>query len=79
MHPDPDGDAIIFGLTREAMRSPGRDLPVRVLIHEDAHLEDARRVLTKALNALDSVFELLREDTQRELFARAGVPAEPPF
>jgi hypothetical protein len=79
MHGDDEGDLTMLGITHELMRSPGRDLPVRVLIHEDADLEDVRRLLTKMLDGLDGYFDHLVEDTERELLRRAGVQSEIAF
>jgi hypothetical protein len=67
------GDALSPGVTHELMSTPGRHLPVRVLIHEDAQIEDVRRLLTKVLDSLDSSFERLRESDERNLFERAGI------
>jgi len=75
----PHGDALMSGLTHELMSTPDRHLPVRVLIHEDAQREDVRRLLTKMLDHVDSSFERLHEDNERELFERAGITGECPF
>lgn len=76
---DADGDQVMFGITEELMRSPGEHLPIRVLIHEDARPEDVRRLLVKLTDNLDEAFGFLREETERDLFSRADVPADPPF
>lgn len=76
MHPDDNGDAIMLGITHERMRSPSRDMPVRVFVHEDADREDVRRLLGKMLDEFDRCFDFLREENERELFARADVPFE---
>jgi hypothetical protein len=77
---DEDGDGIMFGVTHELMRSPGRDMPVRLLIHEDADCEDVRRLLAKMLDGvINRGIDYLREEAERDLLARAGIEAEIPF
>lgn len=81
LRPDRDGDSSAVGMTAELMSTPGRTLPLRILIHEDADQEDVRRLMRKALAALDRDFEELREQQQRDVLERAGVDCaeETPF
>jgi hypothetical protein len=79
MGPDDDGDSLMLGITHELMSSPGRLMPARLLIHEDADPEDVRRLLEKALENLDGALEYLRQESDRELLARAGIKSEAPF
>ena len=58
---DEDGDCLMTGVRHELMRSPGRGMPLRVLIHEDAELEDVRRLLTKILENVDHSLDVLTE------------------
>ncbi len=68
---DDEGDKIMTKVTHELMRSPCRQMPVRVLIHEDADPEDVRRLLGKMLDALEDSFGWFRRET--------GLESEPPF
>lgn len=73
-----DGESVVSTLTQELMGTPGRSMPVRLLIHEDADPEQARRLLRRMLEGLDQAFEMLCEEEQAELFKRAGIEREPP-
>ncbi len=77
MNPDPHGDQLMLTITHELMRSPGAHLPIRMLIHEGAKPDDVRRLLEKVLEDLDGCLGYLREETDRELLGRAGIPSEP--
>ena len=63
---DSDGDALIFSVTYEPMESPGKHMPLRILIHEAADREDTRRLLLKALDALDPAFDTLEVTSGNE-------------
>jgi hypothetical protein len=75
MAPDEDGDVVMLGMTQELMGTPGPNLPVRLLIHDNASPEDVRRLLIKMLDVVGSGFEFLRDEDARELF----LPSEIPF
>ncbi len=77
MNLDPHGDQLMLTITHELMRSPGAHLPIRMLIHEGAKPDDVRRLLEKVLEDLDGCLGYLREETDRELLGRAGIPSEP--
>jgi len=56
MHPDADGDAIMFGMVDELRRS-GPELPVRVHVHADADAADVLRVFDKLRDSIESALE----------------------
>ncbi len=70
---DDDGDQLMYTITDELMSTPGKTLPLRILIHEDADPRDVRRLLEKSLRSLDSALDFLREEAEAEVLARAGI------